>query len=242
VRLAGGAAVTAFGKVALVVIAASLVALAVVWLGGMRGFYVMGTSVAFGTGGTYPRLPGRDASRPFAGDPAAPRCPPVEVPTAAAGWSRRTPGSTTTRLSDLSVPLPAGWRSDDRGRYTDGEGEHWGHIMGSWVVPPPADRRTPPWTDASLSMWIGNEEGYPSYGRGDAQQGALRECRFDGPAGEAFLVAYELETPDGVEHVVSAYWPVVPGAWLGATAITHAPTRQSEAVAALHGVRFTPAR
>lgn len=230
------------GKVALVVIAASLVALAVAWLGGMRGFHVAGTSVMFGGGDVYPRLPVRDASRPFVGDPAAPRCAPVATPTADAGWSRRTPGASSRRLSDLSVPLPAEWVSNDRERYEDGEGEHWGHIMGSWMVPPPAGRRTPPWVDGSLSMWIGSDEGYPSYGRDGAQQGAIRECRFDGPAGDAFLVVYELETSDGVEHVVSAYWPVVPGAWLGATAITHAPARQAEAVAALLGVRFTPTR
>ena len=148
------------GRILIALVAAAFVALGVVWLGGLTGFSRMDVRGTHDITHAFPEPGGRDAARPFAGDPRAPTCAPVEPPPA---WERRTTRSTSRRLTALTVPLPPEWVANRDEAYHDGPDAYWGHIMGSWIVPPPEGRRRPPWTDGSLSVWIGTDEGYPSY-------------------------------------------------------------------------------
>jgi hypothetical protein len=200
-------------------------------LDGISGSFILGS------GNIFPTLDGRSSAGARAGDPAARACAPaLTIPPE---WRRHRASGTSSRLRDLTVQLPPTFADDTSGGHADGAGDYWGHIMGSWTVPRP-EARTPPWEAGHVAFWIGPDEGYPTYGRGDARQVAITECHFDGPAGTAYLVSYELETSDGREFVVSSYWPITKDAWLQGTASVYDAAEVPAMIAAMRSVSFAP--
>jgi hypothetical protein len=119
----------------------------------------------------FPRTGFGDAGTVLA-NPAAAKCAALE--TEIDRWAVAEADIRCSRLSQFRIRLPVGYENCLHQPTVDGDGEHLGHIVGSWCRKGPDGNAQ---ASPSVSFWIGSDEGYPTVGMPPGtRQVALREC------------------------------------------------------------------
>jgi hypothetical protein len=169
----------------------------------------------------FPRTGLSDDTGTALANPAAAKCAALE--TEVDRWAVAEADIKCSRLSQFRIRLPVGYENCLHQPTVDGDGEHLGHIVGSWCR---RDSDGKAQASPSVSFWIGSDEGYPTVGMPPGtRQVALRECSdmVDGVRVQIarFILA---EVRQNESYWIAAYWAlredlVITALWSGPDAL-----------------------
>jgi hypothetical protein len=174
----------------------------------------------------FPELPTWSVETPWAGGsvpptPEAPPCAAAGVPEA--DWLPLRARTSSRWVTAVSVRLPARFVVRDVPDISPNAEENGGILVGTWTDTTQS-LRSGGRVEASLSVWVGPEPGYPTVGADTAtRQVAVAECTSARPVQGTRLVTFTLIGPRGTQRYLDAVWPVATGRYLRVMAAADQP-------------------
>lgn len=169
----------------------------------------------------FPRTGFGDSAGTVLANPTAVKCEALD--TVIDRWAVAEADIKCSHLSQFRIRLPVGYENCLHQPFRDGDGDHLGHILGSWCRNDPHGKAQ---ASPTVSFWIGSEEGYPTVGMPPGtRQVALRECSdvIDGVRIQIarFILA---DVRQNESHHIAAYWTlredlVITASWSGPDAL-----------------------
>jgi hypothetical protein len=201
-------------------------------------------------GGTFPQI--TDPARAWshgsliaASD--APLCVP-DLKSRALTWDEVQAPIESRYLKAVALRLPPGftpaWYSHPRDPdEQDSEeladsGKYWGHMLGSWDRFDATSAGSRP---SGFTIWIGPEEGYPSWyiGGAEVRQVSFSECRVETAIGLLPIALFAVESPEPMigGYVVVTYAQIKDGVYIRASGNAPDFATQAQLLAAVSTIR-----
>ncbi len=202
-------------------------------------------------GGTFPQI--SDFTRAWShgsllAAPDAPLCS-LDLKSSTVTWDEVQTPIESRHLKAIALRLPPGfrpaWYSHARGPHDDDpeefadSGRHWGHMLGSWDR---FDETSAGTRISGFTIWIGPEEGYPSWyiGGAEVRQVSFSECRVQTDIGVLPVALFAVESPEPMigGYVVVTYARIQDGVYIRASGQSPDSTSQSLLLATVSTLRL----